>query len=214
METLGAIALQDDDLPDWTGADYQEDPNDAADSAALLACDGGRDTGPDRIAQVHSQDYSLDDATIGSDASLFRSGADLTADIATLRSPKISRCYATLIKSTLADSLPDGTTVNSVSFVITPGSGGGPRNVVGHGSGRINVTSAGQPLALYLNVAFITGPLIEAEIDFQGIGAPVAIATRTALIAKLAARAAEGQTIVSSGAPASNGTGKPASFRR
>ena len=73
METLGAIVLQDDDLPDWTGADYQADPNEAADNAAMQACVGGRDTDPDRIAEVHSQDYSLGDATIGSDASLFSS---------------------------------------------------------------------------------------------------------------------------------------------
>ena len=201
METLGAVALQDDDLPDWTGADYQADPNDAAETAALLACVGGRSTDADRIAQAHSLDYSLGDATIGSDASLFRSTADLTADIANLRSPKISRCYTTLIQSNLADSLPDGTTIHSVSFVITPGSGGGPRNVVARGSGRINVTAAGQIVDLYLNVAFITGPLIEAQVDFQSIGAPVPLATRTALIAKVAARAAAGQTIASSGAP-------------
>ena len=118
--------MQDDDLPDWTGADYQPNPNDAADTAALLACVGARSTDPDKIAEAHSQDYSLDDATIGSDANLFRSPADITTDVAVLHSPKISRCYNTIIRGDLANTLPDGTTVNSVSFVITPGSGAVP----------------------------------------------------------------------------------------
>ena len=97
---------------------------------------------------------------------------------------------------------------------MTPGSGGGPRNVVGHGAGRINVTTGGQVVNLYLNVAFITGPLIEAQVDFQGIGAPVPLATRTAAIATVAARVAAGHAIASSGGPTATGTGRSAAFRR
>jgi len=211
---LTAITLHDDDLPGWTGADYQANPKDAAYDAALFACVGARNTDPDRVAQVDSQDYSLGDASIGSNASLYLSPADLVADTATIRSPKASRCYTTVVRGEFSDSLPDGTTVNSTSIVITPGTGGGPRNVVAHGSGRINITSGGQVVDLYLNVVFITGPLIETEVNFENIGAPVPLATRTAIVAKVAARAAAGQTIASSGAPDTNGTGKPAAFQR
>jgi len=190
---LQTIVLQPADLPaGWKGTPYQADPNDAADQAALLACTGGKDTTADKVAEANSDDYNLDNATISSSANSFKSQSDIDADVATLHSPKLSSCYDQLLKKQLATALPAGATIKSASITITPGSGGGPANVAATGSGTIQISANGQIVPAYVNVAFITGPLIEAEVDAENVGTPVPPAVVSALVAKVAARAAQG----------------------
>lgn len=188
---LSAIVLQPADLPTgWTGTANDPDPaGDAADSAALAQCVGGRNTYPDEIGDSNSDDYALDNASISSEATSFRSPADLTSDIAIIKSPKIDACYDKLAATEVGGSLPAGSTLNSASIVVTPGSAGGPSNVVATAAGRVEVTVGGKVTDLYLNVAFITGPSIEAEIDFTNVATPVPASVRAPLIAKIAARA-------------------------
>jgi hypothetical protein len=188
---LTAIALQPSDFTsDWAASAPTPDPNEAAESASLAKCVGGRDTYADQTGDANSPDYSLGTATISSDASSFKTPADIAADVAIIKSPKISACYEQLARTQLLASLPAGSTINSESVAITPGTGGGPSNVVGTGAGTFNVTVNGALSNLYVDVAFITGPLTEAEVDFANIGAPVSPTIRAALIAKVAARAA------------------------
>lgn len=187
---LTAIVLQPADLPaGWTGTPHAPDPQDAADNAALAACVGGRNTYSDETGDSNSDDYALQNASVSSDATSFRSQDDLTTDVAIIKSPKIDACYNKLAASEIGGSLPAGSTFDSASVVVTPGSAGGPSNVVATASGKVEVTVTGQVIDLYLNVAFITGPLIEAEIDFTNVGTPVPASIRTALIDKIAARA-------------------------
>ncbi len=187
---LTAIALHASDLPaGWAGTPPDPDPNEASENAALAACVGGKDTSPDETGESNSDDYALDNASVSSSAISFKSQADVTSDIAILKSPKIDSCYKQLAVSELG-ALPAGATLTSTEIEVTPGSGGGPSNVVATGSGKIEVTVSGQQLAFYLDIAFITGPLIEAEVDFFNIGGTVPTALRTSLIAKVAARAA------------------------
>jgi hypothetical protein len=188
---LTAIALQPTDLSaDWVSTAYVPDPNSAAENAALARCVGGRDTYADQTGDAHSPDYSLGNATISSDASSFQSQADIAADVAIIKSPKISGCYEQLAHAQLLASLPAGSTINTQSILITPGAAGGPSNVVATGVGKFNVTVGGALNDLFINVAFITGPLTEAEIDFANVGSPVPASIQAALIAKIAARAA------------------------
>jgi hypothetical protein len=51
---------------------------------------------------------------------------------------------------------------------------------------------SGQQVPVYLAVAFITGPLIEAEIDAVNASAPVPASVVNPLVAKVATRAAKG----------------------
>jgi hypothetical protein len=186
---LTAIALQASDLPaGWAGTPSEPDSDEASEDAALATCVGGKDSYPDATGESNSDDYALDNANISSSATSFQSQADVTADIANITSPKIDSCYKQLAVSELG-ALPAGATLTSVEIDVTPGSAGGPRNVVATASGKIEVTVSGQQLAFYLNIAFITGPLIEAEVDFFNIGGTVPTALRTSLIAKVAARA-------------------------
>lgn len=186
---LTAIALQPSDLPaGWAGTASDPDPDEASEDAALAQCVGGKDSFPDETGESNSDDYGLDNASISSSAASFKSEADVTADTANIKSPKIDGCYKQLAVSELG-GLPAGATLNSAVIDVTPGSAGGPKNVVATASGKIEVTASGQVLDFYLNIAFITGPSIEAEVDFFNIGSPVPATLRSSLIAKVAARA-------------------------
>jgi hypothetical protein len=188
---LTGIVVQPTDLSaDWVPTPYVPDPNDAADNAALARCVGGRDTYADETGDSHSPDYTQGNATISSDAGSFQSAADVAADVAIIKSPNISSCYQQLAYGQLLASLPGGSTINTESVAITPGTGGGPSNVIGTGAVHFNVTVNGALNDLFINIAFITGPLTEAEIDFENIGAPVPASIQAPLIAKIAARAA------------------------
>jgi hypothetical protein len=193
LSRLQKIVLQPADLPTgWKGTPYEADPSDAADQAAFVKCLGVRNTDADKVAEADSQDFALGDASISSWATSYRSQSDLDADVAALHSPKASPCEAQLLKKQVATSLPAGATVESVSIKITPGSAGGPANVVATGAGTIKVSVSGQQVGLYLTVAFITGPLIEAVVETHNIGTPVPPSLVQSVVATVANRAAEG----------------------
>ena len=190
---LHKIVLQTTDLPaGWKGTPYQPDPTDAADQATLVKCVGGRDTSSDAVGDVNSDDFTLGDATVSSSATSYWKQSDLDADLAIAHSPKLSSCYDQLAKKQLASSMPAGAAVESVSMKITPGSAGGPANVIATGAGTIKVNVNGQHVAVYATVAFITGPLIEAEVDTENVGAPLSASLVQSLVAKVATRAAKG----------------------
>ena len=109
-----------------------------------------------------------------------------------MHSAKLGPCFDRQAQELFAKSLPAGATVDSVSSKFTAGSGGGPSNVVGSGVMTVKVTANGQQVVLYLTVAFITGSLIEAEVDTQNVGKPVPASLLKSLVAKVADRAAKG----------------------
>lgn len=188
---LTAIALQPADLPaGWVGAPYVPDPNSDAENAALVSCVGGRDTSSDVTGDSNSPDYSLGDATISSDATSFGSQADVANDTAMIKSPKMSGCYQKMAAAQVAASLPTGATLNSVSIVVVPGAGGGPSNVIATVAGKVSITVSGKVGIIYVNAAFIVGPLTEAEVYVTNLGAPLPTTITRPLIAKVAARAA------------------------
>jgi hypothetical protein len=88
--------------------------------------------------------------------------------------------------------LPADTTIESESIKIKPGSVGGPANVLATGTGTIAISVNGQHVPGYLTVAFIIGPLIQAEVDTENVGTPVPQSVVTSVVATVAARAAKG----------------------
>lgn len=193
LSQLKKIVLRPADLPPgWKGMRYQPDPNDAADNAAFVKCVGARNTDSDKVAEAHSDDFDLADASISSSAASYRSQSDLAADVAMLHSPRLSPCFKQMTKKQLAASFPAGATIKSASIKITPGSAGGPANVVATGTGTIKVRVNGQQVRVYLTVAFITGPLIEAEVDTENVGTPVPATVVNPLVAIVATRAVKG----------------------
>ncbi len=193
LSRLQKIVLQPADLPTtWKGTPYQADPSEAADHAAFVKCLGVRNTDADKVAEADSQAFALGDASISSSATSYRSQSDVDADVAALHSPQLSPCEEQLVTKRLATSLPAGATIESASIKITPGSAGGPANVVATGTGAIKVSASGQQVGIYLTVAFITGPLIEAEVETENVGTPVSSSLVESLVAAVASRAAEG----------------------
>jgi hypothetical protein len=193
LSQLKKIVLQPADLPPgWKGVHYQPGPNDSANNAALVKCVGGRNTDSDKVAEAHSDDFDLGNASISSSAASYRSRSDLVADVAMLHSPRLSLCFKQLTKKQLEAAFPAGTKIKSASIKITPGSAGGPANVVATGTGTIKVRVNGQHVSVYLTVAFITGPLIEAEVDTENVGTPVPAPVVSPLVATVATRAAKG----------------------
>lgn len=193
LSRLKTIVLQATDVPaGWKGTPHQPDPAASANDAALMQCAGARNTDPDKVAEANSDDFSRSDAFILSSASSYRSQSDLDADIATLHSPKLAPCYVQLAQKTLAAALPAGVSVGSMSITITPGSAGGPANVVATGTGTFKVQANGQQIPGYLSVAFITGPLIEAQVVTNSVGTQVPASVVRSLVAAVATRAAQG----------------------
>jgi hypothetical protein len=193
LSQLKKIVLQPADAPSgWSRQAYQPDPNESASTAAFDKCVGVRDTDADRVAQANSDNFVKGDASVDSSASSYRSESDLATDEAALRSPKISSCFEQMLKIQLASSLPAGSKIESASIKITNGSAGFPANVVGTGTGTIKVGVSGQQIPVYLSVAFITGPLIEAEVDAENVGAPLSASVVNPLVTKVATRAAKG----------------------
>ncbi len=189
---LASIVLQQADLPaGWTATAHDPDPNDAADQAALVACAGGKNTAGDKVAEADSPDFGLNDATVESSATSYKSPADIQADVALLNSSKISSCYDQLLKTQLGGSLPSGATIDAVSINITPGSATGSSNIAGTGTGSVTVTVSGQQTTIYLAVAFITGPQLEAEVDVEIPGQAVPTDLFTSLVTAVAGRAAK-----------------------
>jgi hypothetical protein len=193
------------DLPKgWLGTPHKADPNAAATDAALARCVGGRNTDSDQVAAAHSEDFALAGAGISSSASSYRSSRDLDSDVAMLHSPKLATCFDQQLVRQLATSLPKGATIESASIKITPGSAGSPTNVVANGTGSIKVSMNSQQAAMcrtvafgagpviYVTVAFITGPLIEAEADTSSLGTPIPASVVKSLVAEVATRAAIG----------------------
>lgn len=193
LAELTKMMLKPTDLPTgWKGTAYKADPTDAASQAAFTRCLGVPNTDHDKVAEAHSQDFGLGNANISSSASSYRSQRDLDVDIAVLRSPKLSTCYVRLIRSQLAKALPAGARITSASFKVTPGSAGGPNNVLATGKSTIVVAVAGQRLPVYVTVAFIVGPLIEADVETENVGSPVPVQIVSSLVTTVANRVAKG----------------------
>lgn len=190
---LKKIVLQPKDLPaGWKGAPYQADADSHSADEAMTKCVGGRDTDKDKVADANSEDYSLGDNSISSSATSYRSQSDIDADIAVLHSHKLEACMVQFAKKDFASSLPAGAKVGSVSMKITPGAAGGPSNVVATAVGNVKVIANNQQVTVYLNEVFITGPLIEADLQTETLGTPLPAPILKSLVAAVAGRAAKG----------------------
>lgn len=190
---LKKMVLQPQDLPAaWKGTPYQAQAGQASDDAALSKCVGGRDTQHDKVAEAHSADYTMGNGMISSSATSYRSQSDIDADVEMLHNRKLEGCLEQMVKKDLATSLPAGSKVEAASIKITPGSAGGPSNVVATGTGIVKLSANRQRAAVYLTFAFITGPLIEADVQTETLGAPLPASMLKSLVASVAGRAAKG----------------------
>jgi hypothetical protein len=190
---LRKIVLQPTDLPGWK-ASPPDDSSDSPDSeeADLMACVGAKSTVADQIANVESDNFDLGDAELSASATSYKSQSDLNNDVAVLKSPKFLPCATQQFKQDLATAAPAGGKVGTVSVRFTPGPGTGPANVAGSGRATVPLTVNGQQAMIYIDFVYLTGPLIEAEVDAENIGAPIPAAVLQSAVKAVATRAANG----------------------
>jgi hypothetical protein len=152
---------------------------------------GARDTDSDKVAEVHSADFAYASASISSSAASYRAQGAPNADVALVKSARFSPCYQRTLKNQLAASLPAGATIQSTSFTVTPTTGGTPSNLVATGAGVVRVGLKKQRVAVYLTAAYISGPLLETEVQTMSVGEPVTRSLVKTVVASVAARAAK-----------------------
>jgi hypothetical protein len=190
---MRAIVVQPSDLPaNWKASPASPSSDPRIDSAALARCMGTLDTLPDAAALAFSQNFSDGSSIVSSEATSFRSAVDVQADAASLINPMASDCLAKVGKVRLPLSLPKAVTVKSLTLKITPGSGGGPPNVIATATGTFVLTTVGHQLTLKNEVVFLVGRRIEAQIAFFTTGAPFPAQVKAEVIRKVAARVAHG----------------------
>ena len=187
-DQLRKIVLQPTDLPGWKAS--PADPQGNAGSNDTLAACLSSGTGGDQVATIESDDFDLGDATIYSSATSYTSRSDLNTDIAMLKSSKFVPCITRQLKEELANSIPAGVSLGTLSVKFTPGSGTGPANVAGSGLASVPVVGSGGRVTAYLSFVYLIGPLIEAEVDGENIGAPVPAAVLQSAVKAVAGRTA------------------------
>jgi hypothetical protein len=187
---LSAIVLQAADVP-TTFKKAAPDPDDPADHAAVVACVGGANTESDKAGTAEAG-FDQGDNSISSTVSRFKSASSVNTDVRLIKNPKFDSCSEQQARKTLTKALPAGAKIDDISMKTTPGTNGGPENVAAIGRGTVTLTANGQTAKVYIVVAYITGPRLEAEVDVTGFGAPIADAATEKAITAVAQRAAKG----------------------
>jgi len=188
-DQLASIVLQATDLPTgWSGTPYKPDPANAATNAAFAACLGVRNTSLEQVADVHSQNFLMGNATLSSEAASYPSNDDLAADRAALTNTKYASCFEASLRTALGKALPAGETISSIDAKVTPGAWGGPSNVAGTVVVIVTVIKSGLTLTFYSTTVAIMGPLIETNLSFSKLGLPVPTDLQATLIGDVAAR--------------------------
>lgn len=190
---LDPLLLRQSDLPTgWvTQTASPTSPSDASNAAQLSHCAGAKDTFPDQVGTAASQ-FGLGQATLNSNASRFMSQADVASDTQILKSPKASPCLTVLLQAALnQDFAGSGITASAVHLVVSPGSAGGPSNIVATSAGSATISTPNGAGTVYIDSVYIAGPKIEVEIDYFGTN-PIEPGLFTSLGNVVAGRAAHG----------------------
>lgn len=127
-----------------------------------------------------------------SSATSFRSQEAVDADVPAVSSPKYETCFEEGTREVARRDLSPETEISMLTVEVTPGSAGGPPNVVGTVTSVTTLSAADQQRTLYLESVLISGPRLEAEVGFFSPGSPVAAPLRTELVEKAATRIAQG----------------------
>lgn len=189
---LKSLLLTQADVPaGWTGTPASTDTTAGdAQKKQLETCIGVPDSSQFKVAEAQSQDFGLNNSSISSTADSFRSQDVVDKDVQGIQNPKAGDCFKQSFQSLLTTELPAGAKVDSFDLTVTPGSNGGPSNVAAMAHGHLSVTVQSQTVSLFIDVAFITGHLIEAQVDFFGFGTQIDTATQAKAISAVATRVA------------------------
>lgn len=185
------ILLQRSDVPAGSEATPHGSPGgkDVTIQAEKARCVGVRNTQAEMDSNAHSDDFAFPGGSVivVSSAISYPSQSSVDQYVAMVTSPKFSRCYEQAMRSGAG---PESAFEDS-SVKITAGSGGGPSNVVATGASTVRMSGQSKPV--FLSLAFISGPLMTAEVVANGMnGTPVPASQMQALVRTVATRAAKG----------------------
>lgn len=193
--TLQGILLKQAEVPaGYTSVTPSPDSSDDASSAQqLIACVGGISANPqqDKVDKVESEFSNPQHASLSSDATSYKSQDDVDALVSVIKSPKADTCFNELIKKELQTSVPSGTKIGNLSVHLTPGSSGGPSNVVGTANASVTIASGqGQSITVHLVSVFISGKQLAASVDAETLGGPIDTTALGKAVLAVAGRAA------------------------
>ena len=180
-----------EDLPAGWSDTYGDDYDDWT-LPTLAECPGGTDTISRREVvrggDVFEAEYG---DQVSSVVASFRSQDDVDSDTALLTDPEAAGCLSPEFDEGL-ESLPSGVAdFGAVTFTITPGSSGGPSNVVATASGHYTVTpTTGETFPAYFDYVFLTGRMTEAQIFLRSTVVPFPADTRALVVGAVPQRLA------------------------
>jgi len=189
---LQAAEVQLADLPSgWTagtGAEF-----DGAMMDTFAECLGRPESPGDRLMEAGSPAFS--DASghgVHSSAVSYRSATVVDSVAALFRAPKAAACFTQGVLTELADTtVPPGASLGTPHVVVTPGSGGGPDNVVATAAVRLPVvTQAGAAVTVYADFVVLRGRTTTALLGLGSFGAPLSREVRDPVVQALARRIA------------------------
>jgi hypothetical protein len=189
--TLAGYVLKASDLPaGWKGTPSSSDNSTDPTQVKLEQCLGVANHDAQQVATVDSDDFANADATISSSAKSYRTADVVTTDKNALLSGKAESCFRQVLPDALASSLPAGAKVGTIELHLTPRAATDPENLVATISASIPVTVSGQSITAYVSTAYIVGPQVEAQVDFENVGAPVPAGLQAQLVKTVADRVA------------------------
>jgi hypothetical protein len=190
---LQSLLLASADVPSgWTASPGSDDNTPDDSDARIAACIGIPNTEAVQVAQASSGDFTHGESTISSSANSYRSQDVLDRVEQSLLGPKATPCFEQEFQRTMSTELPGGAKIDSFDLTISPGPGGGPSDVVATAAGKVSIFASGQRVTIYLDVAFIKGDLVGADVDFVGFGQRIGADVQRKAIDAVANRVAAG----------------------
>ena len=191
---LAPMNVQLSDLPaGWVVQPDSSDSDDSGDSGdsdgqSVPQCVGAKDTDPDIVATANSSSFALNEATINSSATSYRSAADIHTDTAILANPSLPDCFKQEIESSYPAGLKAGETLADVAVTVTPRTPDEPANVASTLNVAVTVADGGQTATAYTSSVLITGKQIESQVTFQTVGQPISADLMDSIVTKVANR--------------------------
>lgn len=185
-QQLKKIVVQASDLPrGWQAGPYTG-PDQATADAVDAECMGVRDTTPDVVAEVRSDQYAHANVQVNSIAASYRSERDLDVDFGQLTNPRLSFCTA-LFDRKILEAL--GFKIESISTRAKPAPAGSQANVVGVVDTTVTGSLGGNHV-VHDRIVVISGPHIEAQVEIASADTPIPQHLLNSLVAAVASRAA------------------------
>jgi hypothetical protein len=187
------MLLQPEDFPDgWSSSSHLPDAGAATRQQKLAQCLGIKDSSSSVTGSLVSQDYTLGGARVWSTASRYATQASVTADVSAIRGKKFQKCDLAQLHQEVADQLPSSLSLKSVTLTIQTSLSGYPRNVAALAVGHFRAKARHSDTTVdgYVDVAYISGPLVEATVVFNSSKQRVDPDVERPLIVAVATRAA------------------------